>query len=483
MNKHILFLIMTLLIVTTAFAEDSKLTYFEGGKFKVDFSMASDLFIGVGSRVGGLGGDYGGMVAKSEALLWNPANLGFIKQSQWTCDMSPSIIIDPKSFIDINSKVESAVDDGIADMRSDDLPLTYPKFSMGVGGQGSFGTGSFAFKSNKFVIAGAFSQPLNIAFDLIGSGLEAKIENKNEDDPSLSITMFSSVDISVITKIKIQNWSLGGSDLITPQWSVGGSIQRLAGTATLNGKFQVEGIMMNAGIERAFNDANDPWNNTLKSSISGGYKGSASIYTLGTTYKLNNNWGIGAVLSLAQSLKMNGEMEVHQRTMPGLNLQAEGDEEVLDATSEDFNLSEPTKTIEADNPTSKSLILNLPGSFGMGISGKIGFLLLSLNYNRYFGDFSYEYNFIRNNHSVNYSKGIKPTNGIRFGFDLKFFQLGGGIIMGNTIDADPEAEQKSMMIPTFSIGTGFKINSRISTDILLLSIPSGIGKISFNYNL
>ena len=104
---------------------DSELTDFQGGNYTIEFSTANNLFLGVGSRVGAMGGDYGGLLPSSESVLWNPANLGFITHSQWTMDFSPSIMINPASFVDLDKEVHSAVDDGIKDIKGENFIHPY----------------------------------------------------------------------------------------------------------------------------------------------------------------------------------------------------------------------------------------------------------------------------------------------------------------------------------------------------------------------
>ena len=49
-------------------------------------------------------------------------------------------------------------------------------------------------------------------------------------------------------------------------------------------------------------------------------------------------------------------MYIDERTLPGLNLGAEGDEDIFDLTDPDFDITEPTKTKKIENPTSNKLI-------------------------------------------------------------------------------------------------------------------------------
>lgn len=497
--KSLLCTVLILLFVCSiSYGQDddsgAKLKSFEGGKYTMEFSMVSNLFLGIGSRVGSMGGDLGGLFPSSESVLWNPANLCFIERSQWTLDVNPKIMLDPASFIDIDTEVHEAVDDGIEDLKGPDFEMldeNYPELELSTGMMGSFGTGSFAFVSPYGVFGGAIYKPFRLSMDLIGTGLEAQVKSGDEDS-ELAVEFFSTVDMSVKMDIHIQGWSIGAARQITPQWGMGMTIDRITGIADINGQFQVNGIMITSGIERAFNDPNDPWPNTLNSVMEGKYEGATTFFKLGTTYRLNYNWGIGAYASFGNELTMDGEMIIDQHTIDALTLEPEEGEDVLDPTDEKFNITEPTRTVKEENPTSDKIILNMPNSFGIGISGRMGFFGLSLNYIRYSGEFSYQYDIVRfadddvegNEEEVNYAQGIKLSNGFRLGLDFKIFRLGGGVMMGESFNnTDPEFEKSTVFVPSFSLGTGFRISQKLSVDLLLLGAPSGTGKISFNYQL
>lgn len=482
------FLILLFLVSFSFGAGDSSLMNFQGGNYTFNFSFASNLFLGVGTRVGAMGGDLGGMMPSSEALLWNPANLAFIRGFQYQIDTNVPLMLDPGGFVDVDSEIRSAVDDGIEDMKSDDFVMAdddYPDMSIKVGTQGQMGSGSLAIQRGRYTFAAAMFQPFAFDLDLIGTGLEARIQ-AGEEGSALEVTMLSSVDLSLTTRLNIQGFSLGTGFFITPDWTAGVAYERYSGIAEVNGHFQVEGIMVTAGNERAFNDPEDLGGNELFSNMIGSYKGASSGFKLASTYKLNHNWGVGVVYSMKQPLELNGDMTIDQRTLPGLDLEAEGDEDILDPTDPEFDITQPTKTKQLYNPTSKQLKIDMPGSFGLGISGKLGVIGLSLNYTRFMGNVAYHYEFKRYETDVHYSQGLKLENAIRVGLDMKYIRLGFGVTTATLIDEVDDSEEDSsemVPLPNFTLGTGFRLIGNLRTDMILIGIPSGTGKISFYYDL
>lgn len=470
-----LLLLFLLLVANPSLGQNaSELTDFHGGRYKFDLFFSNNFLTGAGSKIGGMGGDYGGLLPQSESLLWNPANLCFMKNHQLTINFVPSLRINLSSFLDIDSGVRSAVDDEIAEIKGEDFSMEdqdYPDLKLSVGMKGGFRGGSFAFRSGDFVLAGALFQPFELSLELIGTGLEARIKTI-EEDPTEEITFLGSLDLSLSLMVRVQGVSLGLARRITPAWGVGFSLERLSGRVRINAQFPVEGIMVTAGIERAFNDPNDPWENDLHSYVRGGYEGKANIFKIGTTYKVNHHWGVGGVLSISSPLKMAGDLKIKQRTLPGFDLESKA---VLDPTQ--IDLDEPTKTIERQNPTGKLLVLNLPSSLGIGISGRIGSLGLSLNYDRYFKEFSYSYKVVRDSGEVEYSDGIKLKNRLRLGLDPKYLTLGMGFLTGEII-----GKAQNITLPTFSLGAGFKPSKALQIDLLLFALPSGVGRVSATYH-
>ena len=238
--------------------------------------------------------------------------------------------------------------------------------------------------------------------------------------------------------------------------------------------------MVLAGNEQVFNDDGAPWDNTLHSSVIGHYRGTSESYKIGSTLKLGKHWGIGSVVSMNHNLNMEGQLDINLRTLPGLNFGGGEDEDILDPTK--IELDEPTKTILKDNPTGEKIVLKFPNSVGVGISGKLWFIGFSFNYLQYSGEYSYEYAIPRENGEKIYKEGFKPQKSLRAGIDLKILRVGAGITTGNIVSSE-KADEEEFMLPTLSVGTGLRITKNLSTDFLISAVPSGVGKISINYNL
>lgn len=477
-------LLLSILAINLHAQGDSELRYFRGGKYESTVSFSNALFYGIGSRVGGMGGDYGGLVRGSESLLWNPANLASIRRSELTLDFKPRVLLDAASFVDIDAEVRSAVDDGIEDSKGPNFTMSdgdYPDVGVRFGEKGSFGTGSFAFRGSGFTVAGALHQPFSLSFDLLGSGFEVQMVTIDEEDPTKEVTFFSSVDMNVHARLRIQGASVGVGKMLTPKWSVGLAVDRLSGVAETRARFQVEGIMVVAGNERAFNDPNDPWQNNLHSSIFGKYKGNSTALRLGTTYQLGRNWGVGATLVYYQPLKLSGNLDERKYSLEGLNLDAEADEDLLDIT--EIDLDEPTRTVMEEPATAELLEIKFPNSLGVGISGKAGFLGLALNYTHYLGEWSYRFDVLDDGKLEVNTKGLSMEYAIRLGFDFNILQLGAGFATGTIIDEGGDSHGKAAFVPMLSLGTGFRVNKSISADVLILGIPSGVGKVTLHYNL
>jgi hypothetical protein len=174
-------------------------------------------------------------------------------------------------------------------------------------------------------------------------------------------------------------------------------------------------------------------------------------------------------------------MTVVQYFYPALNLNPDtsAGEETFDLDNVE-NFSQPTETTLADNQTSKVLTINTPSSISIGMA----FRGISLTYTSYSKELSYCYDLARDGNWVTYSRGVKPKYGVLLGFDLKVLRLCLGAISADEIvagyvdeEGNPVEPTTAIMLPRFSMGTGFKIGKGWKLDLLMLSVPDLLGSL------
>ena len=499
--------------------KENRITQFEGGKIRLSFFMNSSLLYAIGSRAGSLGGSVA-LADGSASLFWNPAGLAFLKRPEVMFDLTPRISPDISSYIDIQEELNSALDDAIEDFRVPGSQISYPELDLSLGQKGGLNAGSLAVPFRENAIGASFYQPFSLNFQLLITGMETVVETEKEfGDSKRPIRFKSFVDANARFSATVNVFSLGLAREVKPGWSVGMAIEKYTGKTEVNAKFQIEGIMVFSGQEYLFNDPTDPRinfaageQNNLHQSITGLYEGSAWGGKLGTFYHVNKHLSIGGVLTLSPSLKMKGDMNLVQNTVPALStdvLSGKGEEaehyndenengqwdsgepfedangngrwddeeELLDPTK--LDIAKLTLTEPLHNPTGKSLTINMPSSIKLGIGLRAGFFSLALNYSHYMKDFSYKYR--------DYLQGLKLKDGFGLGLDFKYARLGAGIILADEIrkgfkdDEDSRELKTGILVPSLAFGIGFPIRDSYRIDSILLAFPSQLLRISVSY--
>jgi len=447
----------------------------------MDFSFRTDLFCGIGSKVH-LGS--GSMGSDASSIFWNPAALAFKNNRQVLLTFLPRLSLYVANWYDIPGEVQSTIDNAIADYRLDDTEVVYPTVTPVLYHRGSINTGIITTPIHKWgkntVIGFGYSRALEMQFHLIGNGLSSLLETRKEVGTQTMVVKFrNQIDMNIEMRSTINRFSFAAAKKWLPQFAIGITIDRYFGEVYFNGKFMIDGIMETAGSEFAFNDPYDQHinfeegeQNTLNQSIFTSFKGKGWGFKIGADYKLNKYISFGSMIEIVPSMSFKGQMDVNQNIIPALNgdaLVGDSDEEIMDPAK--LDLAKLTLTVPYDNPTDDMLKIRLPSSFNLGINYRWRFMTGSLNWTSYFSEFSYE--------TLGTSRGAKLKWALKKGFDLKYIQVGLGIIALDEIckgtDNDGDAAI-NIIIPQLSLGTGFSINRFTRTETLAFLAPTPVFK-------
>ena len=484
-GRIIEWLIMAVLMITLwplcSRGEDGQLTDFHGGQYRSELYLSNGLLAGMGSRTASLGGTCTGLEYIPEDLYWNPGRLALLDRSQAMLDLTPPLIsLDAQSFVDIDGLAREAVDDLAAEKGSPDLildPTDYPHVSARLGQRGLVPNGILTVSVQDWGFGIGLHQALSLEMEAVGTELQAKVYGEDEDDPENDVDLTVGADLSLISRVQISALGFGLARSIRPGWSAGLLVNRYFGSSTADGRVQVEGIILRAGQETAFNDPSDPWPNDLYQEMSGSYRGTGWGLKMGASCRLRPNLSLDATLSLPSRITLRGGMEIMQHTVPGLDL---SDDDPLDADQVD--LDEPTRTETVDNPTADHVAVDLPGALCLGAAWRYRFATALLQYARYFGEYACRYDIAGADLPVAYSAGLRPGHVLTLGLETGPARLSGGVILGKAFyqrdpekeNGDGELEEDSLIVPTFSLGTGFALGDTYRLDLLLISVPAGV---------
>ena len=458
-------------------AENSKILSFDGGKVDASINLASNVFYGIGGRASNLCGTISSFSPQAPTALWNPAAITWLNHNSLSLDITPRILTDAARFIDLNGEIEQSTNEGISAYRTEETQITPTSAGVKLGQYGSTASGAIAIPLFNTVFHASFYRPIDFDLDVLFTGFKTKIMTSIPMSDKEDEVIFNSfIEGPLATHLGVSVVTVGLSRKIGDDMAAGLSLEKYSATFRANGLLEVNGTMLFAGQEKAFNDPRDLWPNDLHQRIDSKYEGGGWGFKLGYTFRPQRNISIDAVFSWAADIVTSGAMNLHLNTIPALNIgvDADDEEEILDAAK--LDLSRLTYTQPVYNKEYNQLTINLPKQLRLGVAYRLGSFEGHLSYGRYFHEFSFEYGDGR--------FGLKLENTLRLGFDLKYVQFGLGFITGRTVLVGSEVLEDantSMFFPLFSLGTNFLFAQKYSLNLTAVSVPMPILRMSFGY--
>ncbi len=367
-------------------------------------------------------------------------------------------------------------------MRSPSLQLAdedYPQVSTSLGPQSSYSAGVFV-RLGRAAVGALIHTPFDLSLDALATGLAARLKTTDQEDPSSEVTFFGSADLSLAFRARVFSHALGVAYELRDGLTAGASLEHLSGDVDVTGRFDIQGLMVTAGTERAFNDPNDPWNNDLYANLRARYQGGTTRLRFGTSYRLSQKMKAGLYVATTSGLKLRGTTDFVQYTLPGLNLDAAEGEDMLDPTK--ISLDEPTRTKRVENPTGKELAITLPGAVGLGLTGQVGGLILATSLSVPVGPFALEH--VLEKPGYRKLVRVEVSSGIRFGFGLKVY----GFVLDLALrslhvstqlpDGNSETD---VLLPELDLGYHFRVSRYLTASVQLLSLPYRLAFLGVNY--
>ena len=474
--SYITCVLCALILFNTNLFADNLLQFFHGGVMNGELRMNSSLTSGIGIHEISAGVGITTLHPSPASIYWNPAGLAFLKNSGIIYEAAPSLGTSPDMTTDINTEVDAAFENMVQDSNT---VIEYPDFTF-TAGQGGRPLASFAvaFPYKKSVFAVSYHRAFSLNIEFMVSGLENKISTIEEDLYDNS-TIFTITDINLLLDYSADILEVGMGSLITPKLGYGITIDRIYSDGYINGVLRPDGMFTRRGAEKAFNDPTAGWQNDFYSSMTGGFSGGTWGIKTGFAYKQSEKLCCNLLVSLNGQIKMNGDMDIIQYTYPALNMNAEDDEENFDLGLIN-NFAQPTETTFAETDASNEFIVNTPSSFALGAAYKF----MSLTVTTYFGELSYEYEIAKNGNPILYSRGLDLKYGFLFGLNFKYFRMGvGGINADEVVEGytdennQPVVPSTGIILPRFTLGTGFKYKENWDVDLLLAGVPDLFGSI------
>ena len=512
--------VMALLLAASLQAQENlKISYFQGGSFKIRFNFQSALFSGVGLRSEGMAGVLTARGADPATIVRHPAALALVKQPMMVFDVTPPLQFNAGSLMDLDPSIQSGVNSALADYNVPQNEITYPQLDINFGQAGVTGSGGAIIPTPYGYVGFAVYRPFNLSMDVFGNGFATMIETIKSIGENVTVVQFAT-QINPTVRLNLNTTAAGISyaKRIGEHFAFGATVDWLSARFDLNAFFKLDGIMLLrqegavAGQEYAFNDPYDGsirWQdgeqNTLDQWAVGSYQGAAWGATFSALWAPGQTWSFDLAISLPPYLEMKGGMEFIQNRIPALQaenlINSGGNADIFDVTS--LNLAKPTLTERFENPTDSVLVLSFPKSITFGISKKLGQRsLIALNFTQFMGEFAY--NYLQYRHGLKFKQGFRmgmtfpmawflspetivlrllgqdPKPMFRFGFGVTFMdEVKSGFKYQN--NANRTYAASGLMLPSFAMGKSFWLFRNVETDILFIALPASLMKFSFLY--
>ncbi len=426
----------------------------------------------------------GRFTASGDYLAWmdfyqNPAFSTGIKKPYVAYFMAPPISIHPNRFIDIDRRVQSAMNNGVANYRAPGLAIEYPQTDLVFRTNQLWGQGLVSFPAGGMVFTFGYQRPLFLNLNAYLTGIETTISTEVPMGGQTSdVVLNAYLDAAVHLTFSVDKTSIGGSKIIRNRFAFGFSIDRYGGNVKSQGFADAQGDMLFNGQEYIFNNPNDAWYNKLTQSISGGYQGSGWRTTWGGWYFYNKSFLFDAVLSMQSPIRLEGDFNILVNKIPALNLNAlssnNPNEEILDPAG--LDLARLTLTQPVQNKTYPEMLLHLPSYLKLGVLYQKSNLYWYNNVSLKFGYTGVEYG--------PYKIGVSSNFDWQSIFGLNHFYIVTKIDAAKTVlDHTGKWGQggNRVWIPSFALGYGRLLRHHYPVQLGLSLLPEPIVYFSTGY--
>ncbi|MFQ5674269.1 MAG: hypothetical protein ACE5G1_00100 [bacterium] len=485
---------------------NSSINRLSGGNIGMNFKWSGSLFSGLGTHADAMGGSISTLYPGADAIYSNPAGLGFASGFSINLDWSPPLSINPGGVIGIEGRINdgllSAVEQNppIDPQTGEFLPakgaVEDANFRSELAMNGGLKGGVVMYGNRFFSVAGAFHQPLRFESQINLSGTEF-LAAALDDNGDITHRMFGTINGNLNLNLNVEASTIGIGTELLPGLSLGLVYDNFNGEMNFSGTVLPEGIISSSGDTKSFNDPRAIQYDSLFATIRGDWEGNGQRIRSAIGFHPRHNLSLDLVFTTPLRIDMRGPFSMVHNTIRALNLNAEGDEEVLDVDIlvED-NLTK-TKKIVTRVP---GMDLQAPGSLALGFSTNWQNYFASFTYTTYFDKLGYRFSFEevdslgQNIKSGEVRQGIDLGNSFRIGIGVEQLILGLGVLFAETFEKTttikpsqngPKISTKGsrFFLPFFSLGGGVDVSSSFRLDYVFNFFKSSFLRFSTTYKL
>ncbi len=514
MSKKV-FLIL-ILLCSMSFAEN-EITSFIGGNHYFNVRLNTNLLTGTNARIASYGNSPSSMLASPAMIGNNPASIGYLKDNYFEIEFLPPVMMNIGNLYGgFQDKINTTVDDAIADMKSADLQPVYPGVEMITGQPAKINSLSVIWNLKQY---GNLGMSYNSLFDLNINGVinglsfqasDISIVDEGGDSHEEKTIVPLAVEALINMRMKYHTADfVWGKGFLDDRYSVGIGINVLAADIDISEETLIDGIIRQTGgsadITAAFNDPSADYRNSMNINIESGFSKKMVRPKLGVSYHPVENYYFDLTFIGNGRMKMDGDLEIIQHDLGALNLdydEAAGEEMF------DLNQLKPSQITYTNKTVYESnyLTFEYPGKVGLSVGYQKNWFTGIFAYEKNIGEFSLHYkcdvfedgqekagnefvSFADTTHK-DYKIIHKPNHTLKFGMGFGIFSMGGQIILGDLLfegltdsDGEPMGNKEGTVIGgSFSTNLRFSISDNIKCDLGLISVPGPFLRTNITYS-
>lgn len=488
-------------------AAAAQFTDFQGGKLKLDMEGNMSPFA-FSSNTGARGSmsNVTSLYPSSSSLFGNPAGLGRLQgMSVQTDFFLPGLglgVSSERTKI-LRSNLRAPIKEFLeADGNNVEHPV-YPDVSLGLYQSTNMGGFAVAFGGPGATVGAGVQQPFrgNLDFALGGLrvGLGLPEEEGNPDSDSIKVLL--SVDAFARLNMELNDFALGVAGSPRPGLTLGAAYHRYTADLILEAGARVDGILQRAGQETFFNgDVN--YRDDLDAGGAGRVRGEAHGIRLGAGWRFWKRYGIDAMLSMAETMRLEGDIHTYYHLLPSLDF---GGEQIMSPAK--MNPTKLTLTTRTKN-TLQDIQINLPWEGALSLHAEWENFKVNLDYSYFLRGLSLKYTSIDSvdafdttakdvykradgsdsvtveTNRSGYRVGLNQQFALGLQFYQVFFQAGGILYTVNDDLLDESAAYKPAglpFLPTMNVGYFFPVGPRFTATVSLVAFPVSLFKTSVEY--
>ncbi|HKP97828.1 MAG TPA: hypothetical protein VJ385_18975 [Fibrobacteria bacterium] len=495
--------------LAAASAAWAQFTDFNGGKLylKVEGNMSP---FALGSNTGARGAmnNVTSLYPSASSLFGNPASLSRLQGVDVQTDFFlPGLGLGVSSERtkllrnNLRAPIQDFLDGG--DNRVE-RPV-YPDVNLGLYQSTSLGGFSVAIGGPSATLAAGVQQPFHGLFDfaLGGTRLGLGLPEDDSDPGSDSIKVLLSADAFARFSAELNDFSLGLAGQPWPGVHLGLAYQRYTLDLLLEAGARVDGILQRAGQESYFHGEGVNYHDDLDAKGYGNVTGSAHGVRLGASWQFARHFGADAMISMAETMFLQGSMAWEYNVLPSLDF---GADKIMDPAK--MNPTKLTLTTRSKSVL-RDVRVNLPWEGAVSLHGKWENFRMNLDYSYFMRGMSVLYTMTDSVDAFDSTaKDVYKTadgedsvevttsvNRFRLGLEQQFalgvqiyqvfFQIGGvfytvtqGDLLTEAAAYRPEALP---FLPTMNVGYYFPLGPNFTATVSLVAFPVSLFKTSVEY--